>query len=167
MAPATRRSDGTPSSDLKRSRLQRYAPPHADEGQGCQRARGQRERSKRECGPGACLRTCGQAWITVLSRMISALFCRDGDVAFVAKELRDVLDPQGGAWLDGRHIKETGFLAGPTAPIGSIPAGAEVEAVASPAALTVGGLCGTCREYAVVHEVGCEGCKSCGASKCS
>ena len=63
--------------------------------------------------------------------MISAIFRRGGDVAFVVEELKAVFDPQGGQWMGGRyvpsllaaiggvietHMIRTGFLAPPRRP---------------------------------------------------
>ena len=65
------------------------------------------------------------AWTVALTRMISAVFRRGGDVSFVADELKGVFDPQGGHWVAGRyvpsllaaigevietHMRRTGFL---------------------------------------------------------
>ena len=65
------------------------------------------------------------AWTVALTRMISAVFRRGGDVTFVAEELKAVFDPQGGHWVSGRyvpsllaaigevietHMRRTGFL---------------------------------------------------------
>jgi ribonucleoside-diphosphate reductase alpha chain len=65
------------------------------------------------------------AWTVALTRMISAVFRRGGDVSFVVEELKAVFDPQGGHWVDGhyvpsllaaigevieRHMLRTGFL---------------------------------------------------------
>ncbi|KWT64348.1 Ribonucleotide reductase of class II (coenzyme B12-dependent) [Hyphomicrobium sulfonivorans] len=44
------------------------------------------------------------AWTVALTRMISAVFRRGGDVSFVAEELKAVFDPQGGHWLGGRYV---------------------------------------------------------------
>jgi hypothetical protein len=38
------------------------------------------------------------AWVVALTRMISAVFRRGGEVAFVAEELKQVFDPRGGQW---------------------------------------------------------------------
>ena len=66
------------------------------------------------------------AWTVALTRMISAIFRRGGDVSFVVEELKAVFDPQGGQWMGGRyvpsllaaigevietHMIRTGFLA--------------------------------------------------------
>jgi len=68
------------------------------------------------------------AWTVALTRMISAVFRRGGDVAFVAEELKAVFDPQGGRWMAGRyvpsviaaigevietHMRRIGFLSDP------------------------------------------------------
>ena len=44
------------------------------------------------------------AWTVALTRMISAVFRRGGDVAFVVEELKAVFDPQGGHWVGGRYV---------------------------------------------------------------
>ncbi len=44
------------------------------------------------------------AWTVALTRMISAVFRRGGDVTFVAEELKAVFDPQGGRWMGGRYV---------------------------------------------------------------
>ena len=45
-----------------------------------------------------------QAWTVALTRMISAVFRRGGDVTFVVEELKAIFDPQGGQWMDGRYV---------------------------------------------------------------
>jgi len=44
------------------------------------------------------------AWTVALTRMISAVFRRGGDVSFVAEELKAVFDPEGGRWMGGRYV---------------------------------------------------------------
>ena len=44
------------------------------------------------------------AWTVALTRMISAVFRRGGDVAFVVDELKAIFDPQGGHWVGGRYV---------------------------------------------------------------
>ena len=44
------------------------------------------------------------AWTVALTRMISAVFRRGGDVAFVVEELKAVFDPRGGQWMNGRYV---------------------------------------------------------------
>ena len=44
------------------------------------------------------------AWTLALTRMISAVFRRGGDVSFVVDELKAVFDPRGGQWMGGRYV---------------------------------------------------------------
>src|SRR5947208_848835 len=44
------------------------------------------------------------AWTVGLTRMISAVFRRGGDVSFVVEEMKAVFDPRGGAWIDGKYV---------------------------------------------------------------
>jgi ribonucleoside-diphosphate reductase alpha chain len=44
------------------------------------------------------------AWTVALTRMISAVFRRGGDVSFVIEELKAVFDPRGGQWMNGQYI---------------------------------------------------------------
>ena len=44
------------------------------------------------------------AWTVALTRMISAVFRRGGDVSFVIEELKAVFDPRGGQWMGGQYI---------------------------------------------------------------
>ena len=50
------------------------------------------------------------AWTVALTRMISAVFRRGGDVSFVVEELKAVFDPRGGQWMQGRYVPS--ILAG-------------------------------------------------------
>ena len=68
------------------------------------------------------------AWTVALTRMISAVFRRGGDVSFVVEELKAVFDPRGGQWMGRkyvpsllaaigdvieRHMIDSGFIADP------------------------------------------------------
>ena len=44
------------------------------------------------------------AWTVALTRMISAVFRRGGDVSFVVEELKAVFDPRGGQWLNRQYV---------------------------------------------------------------
>lgn len=44
------------------------------------------------------------AWTVALTRMISAVFRRGGDLSFVVEELRSVFDPRGACWIAGKLI---------------------------------------------------------------
>ena len=41
-------------------------------------------------------------WIVALTRIISAVFRKGGDVTFLVEELRSVFDPKGGYWNKGK-----------------------------------------------------------------
>ena len=113
------------------------------------------------------------SWVVALTRMISAVFRRGGEVAFVAEELKQVFDPRGGQWQSGRyvpslvaaigdvierHMVETGFLARDV-PVAAVKPGM----VAMP---QLGPLCPKCSQPGLVREAGCLSCLNCGWSKC-
>jgi ribonucleoside-diphosphate reductase alpha chain len=117
------------------------------------------------------------AWVVALTRMISAVFRRGGEVAFVAEELKQVFDPRGGQWSNGRyvgslvaaigdiierHMIDTGFLA----PAETLVAKPAVQAAAGVSATQLGPLCPKCNQPGLVREAGCLNCVHCGWSKC-
>ncbi len=53
------------------------------------------------------------AWTVALTRMISAVFRRGGDVSFVVEELKAVFDPRGGYWQPGGKFMPS-IIAGNT-----------------------------------------------------
>ena len=114
------------------------------------------------------------AWTVALTRMISAVFRRGGDVGFVVEELKAVFDPRGGQWMEGRyvpsllaaiggiierHMLEIGFLKAPV----SLNAAAATGDDGGPKRSA----CPRCGERALVFQEGCATCLSCGFSKCS
>jgi ribonucleoside-diphosphate reductase alpha chain len=124
------------------------------------------------------------AWTVALTRMISAVFRRGGDVSFVVEEMKAVFDPRGGAWMDGkyvpsllaaigdvieRHMIEIGFLPAKhqRAELNSQKAIAGAVAVSderSPAPRMA--QCPKCGEAALIRIEGCDQCTSCDYSKC-
>mgnify|MGYP000621718137 CR=1 FL=1 len=117
------------------------------------------------------------AWTVALTRMISAVFRRGGDVSFVVEELKAVFDPRGGAWMQGKyvpsilaaiggviekHMISTGFLAGEGMGLKSDPK-ADVVAINSK---PKGKACTSCGAYDLRMVEGCMTCGSCGYSKC-
>ncbi len=117
------------------------------------------------------------AWVVALTRMISAVFRRGGDVSFVAEELKGIFDPRGGQWSEGRyvpsliaaigsilerHMIATGFLTAPEI----LPNAHQAEVGAAPVS-SIGMLCPTCSQPGIVKEGACLTCRSCGWSKCS
>jgi hypothetical protein len=135
-------------------------------------------------------------WIVALTRLMSAVFRKGGDVTFLADELRAVFDPKGGYFKPGGR-----FMPSIIAEIGDVIAHhmqkiglmekeelseqqklvldqkrAEVESaqkktVDEPAGEEVGypasaTLCNKCLTKAVVVMDNCATCLSCGYSKC-
>ncbi|OAN80997.1 ribonucleoside-diphosphate reductase, adenosylcobalamin-dependent [Jannaschia sp. EhC01] len=116
------------------------------------------------------------AWTVALTRMISAVFRRGGDVSFVVEELKAVFDPRGGAWMNGKyvpsilaaiggviekHMIHTGFLAGEGMGLKSDPQAEVVNLGHRP-----GPACPACGQYDLRMIEGCLTCGSCGHSKC-
>ena len=130
------------------------------------------------------------AWTVALTRMISAVFRRGGDVSFVVEELKAVFDPRGGQWMEGRyvpsllaaiggvierHLIEIGFLSAADSP--RIAAAAEQrvklaagarEPVEGSSGAPAGkmGQCPNCGAAALTHQEGCDICLNCGYSRC-
>ncbi len=112
------------------------------------------------------------AWTVALTRMISAVFRRGGDVSFVVEELKAVFDPRGGQWMGGRyvpsllaaiggvierHMVEIRFLD--TDPLQRFPiTDRNGERRVS---------CPRCGGQSLMFQEGCATCLSCGFSKCS
>lgn len=116
------------------------------------------------------------AWTVALTRMISAVFRRGGDVSFVVEELKAVFDPRGGAWIKGKyipsilaaiggvletHMVAIGFLEGEGLGLKQDP-----QAVMSAGASGKGKACSSCGQYDLRMVEGCMTCASCGYSKC-
>ncbi|ALG89296.1 MULTISPECIES: adenosylcobalamin-dependent ribonucleoside-diphosphate reductase [Actibacterium] len=117
------------------------------------------------------------AWTVALTRMISAVFRRGGDVSFVVEELKAVFDPRGGAWMQGkyipsilaaiggvieRHLVAIGFIDGEGMGLKTDPQ-AEALAVGE---RPRGKACPSCGQYDMRMVEGCMTCMSCGYSKC-
>jgi ribonucleoside-diphosphate reductase alpha chain len=135
------------------------------------------------------------AWTVALTRMISAVFRRGGDVSFVAEELKAVFDPEGGRWMDGRyvpsllaaigdvieqHMLRIGFLAhapGEKEPaaamrlassghLGVAAAATSDEALSRSPPVAGGRVCPRCGERALRRIEGCWTCAICTYSRC-
>jgi ribonucleoside-diphosphate reductase alpha chain len=117
------------------------------------------------------------AWTVGLTRMISAVFRRGGDVSFVVEELQAVFDPRGGAWMDRRYVPSLlaaignvieqhmigiGFLP----PREAEPGPDEAARVAAVAGDRLLGRCPRCGTAGLIHQEGCTTCTNCGFSKC-
>jgi len=129
------------------------------------------------------------AWTVALTRMISAVFRRGGDVSFVVEELKAVFDPRGGQWFEGKYVPSLlaaigGIIERHMIDVGFLPRPGEAETgQAAIAAEASGGVragtgndvpsrsviphqCPKCGEAAMIRQEGCDLCTTCGHSKC-
>jgi len=118
------------------------------------------------------------AWTVALTRMISAVFRRGGDVSFVVEELKAVFDPRGGQWVKGRyvpsilaaigevieqHLIDIGFITDADEPQQE----QEQKMVVGDGAPVPGMRgCPKCGAPTLIRQEGCDSCVSCGYSKC-
>ena len=113
------------------------------------------------------------AWTVALTRMVSAIFRRGGDVSFVVEELKAVFDPRGGNWIKGKYVpsdaaaiggvieqfmKDIDYIPNDKAPIIS---DVKPEKVSDKVEL-----CSKCHSSNMKNESGCLACLDCGHSKC-
>ena len=131
-------------------------------------------------------------WILALTRVISAVFRKGGDSVFLAEELKQVFDPQGGYFKKGgrfmpslvaeigevleTHMKKIGLIKEEELSTAhkelifekraALEEAANAEKV-DPGDFPPGAqLCKKCNVTAVVLMDGCMTCLSCGDSKC-
>ncbi len=132
------------------------------------------------------------AWTVALTRMISAVFRRGGDVSFVVEEMKAVFDPRGGAWMGGKYVPSLLAAIGDVIErhmieIGFLPARGQRAAIVDQRHALDGGReapargsmisdqrsrgtpmaqCPKCGEAALIRIEGCDQCTSCDYSKC-
>ncbi len=132
-------------------------------------------------------------WIVALTRIMSAVFRKGGDVAFLVEELKAVFDPRGGYWQPGgkfmpsiiaelgyiveRHLTQIGLI-GPSGPSEEQRKELELkraefqaqssqqDAFAENTFPAGAQLCAKCNTAASVMLDGCLTCLNCGYSKC-
>ena len=132
-------------------------------------------------------------WIVALTRIMSAVFRKGGDVAFLVEELKAVFDPRGGYWQPGgkfmpsiiaelghiveRHLTDIGLI-GPLVPSEEQreelerkraefeARSSQQDAFAENAFPAGAQLCAKCNTAASVMLDGCLTCLNCGYSKC-
>ncbi len=133
-------------------------------------------------------------WIVALTRIMSAVFRKGGDVAFLVDELKAVFDPRGGYWQPGgkfmpsiiaelghvveKHLRFIGLL--PPQELDEqqqklvdvkrkefLEQTRQQDAFAKSDFPAGAQLCAKCNTTAVVMMDGCMTCLSCGDSKCS
>jgi len=132
-------------------------------------------------------------WIVALTRIISAVFRKGGDVAFLVDELKAVFDPRGGYWQAGgkfmpsiiaelgyiveKHLIAIGLMAAPgldeaqqqllAEKRAEYEEGQKQQDAFSKSDYPEGAqLCAKCSTAAVIMMDGCMTCLSCGDSKC-
>jgi ribonucleoside-diphosphate reductase alpha chain len=110
------------------------------------------------------------AWTLGLTRMISAVFRRGGDVSFVPDELKAVFDPRGGGWINGRYVPSLlaaigGVIERHLAGDATVNAEAPIHEAAQPIPRPEAS-CPRCGGHALVRKEGCDTCMDCGYSKC-
>ena len=132
-------------------------------------------------------------WIVALTRIISAVFRKGGDVTFLVEELKAVFDPRGGYWQPGgkfmpsiiaelgyiieKHLQDIGLLARTELDEhqrrlldekrAAFEARTRQQDAFAASNFPVGAqLCGKCSTAAVVMLDGCMTCLNCGDSKC-
>ncbi len=132
-------------------------------------------------------------WIVALTRIISAVFRKGGDVTFLVDELKAVFDPRGGYWKPGgtympsiiaelghvveQHLQTIGMLK--TTELDEHQrklidqkraeydeANRQTDAFSETDFPAGAQLCTRCNTAAVVMMDGCKTCLSCGDSKC-
>jgi hypothetical protein len=132
-------------------------------------------------------------WIVALTRIMSAVFRKGGDVTFLVDELKAVFDPRGGYWQPGgkfmpsiiaelghiveKHLVEIGLLK--SAPLSVEQRklidekraefeerGRQKDAFATGQFPEGAQLCTKCNTAAAVLLDGCMTCLNCGYSKC-
>ncbi len=117
------------------------------------------------------------AWTVALTRMISAVFRRGGDVSFIVEELKAVFDPRGGQWMGGHYVPSIlaaigGVIEQHLVSIGAL-APLEAAQLQPPAAEDGNAparavrFCGRCGQPGLLHREGCDLCPACGYSKCA
>lgn len=126
-----------------------------------------------------------QAWMTALTRMISAIFRRPYDSSFVVEELKAVFDPTFHAFIGGkpvpslvaaiggvieRHMKDIGYIKSEVAHVTGVEEASkgETRSIRSNPAMVApyGPTCQKCFSHNVKNESGCLTCLDCGSSKC-
>ncbi len=132
-------------------------------------------------------------WIVALTRIISAVFRKGGDVAFLAEELKAVFDPRGGYWQSGgkfmpsiiaelghiveKHLITIGMMAEPGLDEHQQKlveqkraefeeSKKQTDAFSESEYPEGAQLCSKCNTTAVIMMDGCMTCLSCGDSKC-
>lgn len=125
-------------------------------------------------------------WVVAMTRIMSAVFRKGGDIKFLVEEMKSVFDPHGGYFRPGgyvpslvaeigmtveKHLQHTGVMSKPE-PDAAVAAMIEKkkaelagssESTGFPAGASQ---CPKCHQHALILMDGCQTCLSCGHSKC-
>jgi hypothetical protein len=121
-------------------------------------------------------------WIVALTRVLSAIFRKGGDVTFLVEEMKAVFDPRGGYYKKGgrympsivaeigeviqQHLVSIGMMEGQLNTAELEAKRKEAEMKLGPDAMAKGNQCDKCGAMAVVRLDNCDCCLECGDSKC-
>lgn len=132
-------------------------------------------------------------WIVALTRIMSAVFRKGGDVTFLVDEMKAVFDPRGGYWKKGgvfmpsiiaelgyiveKHLIMIGLLVKPelndaqrrliAEKRAEFEASSKQQDAFAKSSYPEGAqLCRKCNTMALIMMDGCQTCLSCGDSKC-
>ena len=121
-------------------------------------------------------------WIVALTRVLSAIFRKGGDVTFLVEEMKAVFDPRGGYYKRGgkympsivaeigeviqQHLIKIGMMDGQLATPELEAKRQEAKEKLGEDAIAKGNLCDKCGAMAVIRLDNCNTCLECGDSKC-
>jgi hypothetical protein len=132
-------------------------------------------------------------WIVALTRIMSAVFRKGGDVTFLVEELRSVFDPKGGYWNNGKYVPsliaeigdiiekhlmiiglikveedehQKAFLEQKRKELASAAAAHDDSSADKGNFPPSAQLCKKCNHKAAIMKDGCLTCLNCGDSKC-
>ncbi|MFQ5356243.1 MAG: TSCPD domain-containing protein [Mariprofundaceae bacterium] len=122
------------------------------------------------------------AWIVALTRVISAVFRKGGDVTFLVEELKAVFDPRGGYYKKGgkympslvaeigeviqQHMVSIGMMEGQLATPELEMKKQRAQDELGEAGMRNANQCPKCAAMAIVRLDNCDTCLECGHSKC-
>lgn len=124
-----------------------------------------------------------QEWIVALTRTLSAVFRRGGDVTFLVEELSQVFSPKGGFFVGkayspslvamiGRTLEQEFIRLGliartePRFAVVDTDGNTAMEFTVEPEKQAIGDLCLACEQYTLIRVESCVKCTSCGHSSC-
>jgi len=121
-------------------------------------------------------------WIVALTRVISAIFRKGGDVTFLVEEMKAVFDPRGGYFKRGgkympslvaeigeviqQHMISIGMMEGQLNTPELQLKKKQIEEKLGGSAMSSATQCPKCAAMALVRMDGCDTCLECGHSKC-